>query len=286
MLNLKIGEWGGGPGRLEGVLSALSPARRRVVLAAVAVLVAIAVAVVVGVFVRRAGGAPRPAAQDRPGPVLLIPGYGGSSGSLQSLARRLRAAGRDATVVGLPGGGTGDLAEQARAVGAAAAVALARTGAGSVDLVGYSAGGVVARLWVRDGGGRSLARRVVTLGSPHHGTQLASLAASLAPDQCPPACRQLIPGSALLTRLNAGDETPDGPAWVSLWSTVDEVVTPPDSARLEGALDLTVQSVCPRSRVPHAGLPTDRLVQAIVLAELGRTPPVPFSTVDCARLSS
>jgi triacylglycerol esterase/lipase EstA (alpha/beta hydrolase family) len=145
---------------------------------------------------------------------------------------------------------------------------------------------VVARLWVRDDGGRSLARRVVTLGSPHHGTGLASLAGSLLPGQCPAACRELEPDSPLLAALNAGDETPDGPAWVSIWSTVDQVVTPPDSARLAGALDLTVQGVCPRSRVPHGQLPTDPVVQGMVLAELAATPPAPLSTADCARLSS
>jgi triacylglycerol esterase/lipase EstA (alpha/beta hydrolase family) len=141
-------------------------------------------------------------------------------------------------------------------------------------------------VWARDDGGRSVARRIVTLGSPHHGTQLASLAGSLLPGQCPTACRQLFPDSALLTRLNSGDETPDGPAWVSVWTTMDEVVTPPDSARLAGALDLTVQGVCPRSRVQHSELPTDPVVVGIVLAELAATPPVTLSTADCARLSS
>jgi triacylglycerol lipase len=274
-------------GQTGGVLSGLAPARRRLVLGGVAVLLAVVVAVVVTVVVRASGGsAPRPVAQDRPGPVLLVPGYGGSTAGLEVLARRLRAAGKDATVVALPSGGTGDLAEQAHEVDAAAHQALARTGAASVDVVGYSAGGVVARLWVRDDGGGSLARRVVTLGSPHHGTQLASLAGSLLPGQCPAACLQLVPDSALLTRLNSGDETPDGPTWVSIWSTVDQVVTPPDSARLDGALDLTVQSVCPRSQVPHSGLPTDRVVQGMVLAELTPSSPRPLSMVDCARLSS
>jgi triacylglycerol esterase/lipase EstA (alpha/beta hydrolase family) len=269
------------------VLSGLAPARRRLLLGAVAVLLVAVVSGVAAVLVRAAGSASfRPVAQDRPGPVLLVPGYGGSTTGLEVLARRLRAAGRDATVVGLPGGGTGDMAEQAKVVDAAVHRALARTGAPSVDVVGYSAGGVVARLWVRDDGGRSPARRVVTLGSPHHGAGLASLAGSLLPGQCPAACRQLVPDSPLLTRLNSGDETPDGPAWVSIWSTVDEVVTPPDSARLDGALDLTVQGVCPGSRVAHSELPTDRVVQGIVLAELGSAPPAPLSTADCARLSS
>jgi triacylglycerol esterase/lipase EstA (alpha/beta hydrolase family) len=267
------------------VLSALPPARRRLLLAGVAAALVLVV-VLVAAVVRGGGGSVTAVPQDRPGPVLLVPGYGGSTDSLQALAGRLRSAGRDAQVVDLPGGGTGDLREQAAALGRAVAAALARTGAGSVDVVGYSAGGVVARLWVREDGGGSLARRVVTLGSPHHGTSLASLAGSLLPSQCPQACRQLAPDSDLLHKLNSGDETPAGPQWVSVWTTADEVVNPPDSSRLDGAVDLTVQGVCPRSQVQHSGLPTDPVVQGIVLAELAATPVASLSTADCVRLSS
>jgi hypothetical protein len=67
---------------------------------------------------------------------------------------------------------------------------------------------------------------------------------------------------------------------------VDQVVTPPDSARLDGAVDLTVQGICPRSQVQHGDLPDDPVVQRIVLAELAATPVVSLSTSDCARLSS
>ncbi|SNS07187.1 Triacylglycerol esterase/lipase EstA, alpha/beta hydrolase fold [Geodermatophilus saharensis] len=267
------------------MLAGLAPARRRLLLVLLALVVAAAVAAT-GLLLAGRGEDAAPAApvsQEEPGPVLLVPGYGGGTGSLTSLGDRLTAEGRDATVVTLPGDGTGDLAAAADALGEAVDAALARTGAGSVDVVGYSAGGVVARLWAADGGA-GVARRVVTLGSPHHGTTLADLALTLAPGQCPDACRQLATDSELLAALNAGDETPDGPTWVSIWTAQDETVTPPESARLDGALGLAVQSVCSGAQVGHGDLPRDPLVQAMVLAELAPGDPVPLGPADCARL--
>ena len=173
----------------------------------------------------------------------------------------------------LAGDGTGDLREQAEVLDDAVQRALERTGAGSVDLVGYSAGGVTVRLWTRDFGGGGLARRIVTLGSPHHGTDLAALAADVTPDKCPTACQQLATDSDLLRTLNAKDETPDGPLWVSIWSTDDRTVVPPDSASLEGALDFSVQSICPGEVIAHADIPRARSVLKILLVELGRAEP-------------
>lgn len=265
-------------------LESLAPARRRFVLAvgAAAVVVAVGVGLVVGAASSRQPAQPTP--QDRPGPVLLVPGYGGSLTSLSPLAARLRAAGKTVSTVSMPDDAQGDLGAQARVLDAAARAARARTAASSVDVVGYSAGGVVARLWVRSYGGAGLARRVVTLGSPNHGTELAGLGTLLPEGLCPVACQQLAPDSQLLTTLNSGDETPAGPAFVSIWSTDDRVVVPPDSARLAGALNLAVQSVCASAQVSHTRLPADRVVEGMVTAELAAGPPVPLSAADCASL--
>ena len=214
------------------------------------------------------------------GPVLLVPGYGGDGSSLQSLATALRAAGRTAVVVPRVGDGTGDLDAQAVALAALATRVRDETGAPSVDVVGYSAGGVVARLWVRDHGGGAVARRVLTLGSPHHGSSQAALGAGLA-GGCPTACEQLVPDSDLLRRLNARDETPDGPAWVTLRSTADQVVTPVDSAALEGALNVVVQDLCPGARTSHSGLPDDPVTRALLRSALGVEPPAEPGSVSC-----
>ncbi len=251
----------------------MSPARRLLLqclgLVALVVVAVAAVALLLG-----RDSTPRVAvdrvAQDVPGTVLLVPGYGGSTSALDVLAARLREAGRQAVVVRLPGEGTGDLRAQVPVLDQAVQTAL-RGGAPSVDVVGYSAGGVVARLYEADGGA-AVTRRVVTLGSPHHGTSVAALGARFVPADCPDACQELVPGSAVLDGLNDGDETPAGPVWLSLWTDVDETVTPPDSARLQGATNVVLQDVCPGARTPHSQLPRDPAVQAIVLAALAAGP--------------
>jgi triacylglycerol lipase len=221
-------------------------------------------------------------AQDRPGPVLLVPGYGGGTGSLDSLASRIRASGRRATVLHLPGGGTGSLVADAALLNTAVNRAL-RSGAPSVDVIGYSAGGVVALIWARRDDGAARARRIITLGAPFHGTQLAAAAAALLPGECPAACRQLVPGSALLASLDVSSAA-GLPRWLSLWSTDDAVVMPPASARLAGAIDVPVQAVCPAANITHTQLPTSPVVVTMVLAALGRAPLAQPTAADC-RLS-
>lgn len=251
---------------------------------ALAAVVALAVVggVVVGVWSAVRGDAV--VDRTRPGPVLLVPGYGGSVASLDTLAAAVRTTGRDVTVVALPDRGLGDLGDQADALGRAVDAALARTGAGTVDLVGYSAGGVVARLWVVEDGGADRVRRLVTLGSPHHGTQLAELGTAVA-GACPVACQQLSPSSPVLARLDA-EVLPTGPQYLSLWTTGDDVVVPPDSAVVEGMPSPSLQSICASLRVQHSGLPSNQLVQRLVTEALGPAAMPTWGPGDCARLTS
>jgi triacylglycerol lipase len=253
------------------MLGNLAPARRRLVVGALALVVVATVVGVVGAVALREP-AVEPVAQDDQGPVLLVPGYGGSTAALDVLGSALEATGRDVVVVRPPGDGRGDLREQAEHLDEVADAAI-EAGAPSVDVVGYSAGGVVARIWVDELGGGSKARRVVTLASPHHGTDLAALAGDLAPGACPDACQQLASDSELLRALNAQDESPPGPVWVALWTTDDRTVVPPDSGELAGALTYSIQSVCPGLVVAHADVPRTPAVIAMVEAALGADPP-------------
>ena len=250
----------------------MSP-RRRLLLGVVAGLALVALVVVILRVVGARGPEidvdARPP-QDVLGPVLLVPGYGGSQAALEPLADRIRATGRAATVVALPENGTGDLSAQVDALNRAADAALA-AGAPSVDVVGYSAGGVVTGLWVARDHGAAKARRVVTLGSPLKGTTVAGSAVAFVPDACPVACHQLAPGSAEvreLTTAHVGAQVP----WLSIWTTADQTVTPPDSARLDGTVAVALQQVCRSGPVSHGQLPSDPAAVALLLRGLSAAP--------------
>ncbi len=246
----------------------MSP-RRRFLLLGVAGVLVVGLLVVLGVKIFGGEGSGSRPDQARPGTVLLVPGYGGSRTALTRLAGQLDAAGRTTDVLTLPGDGTGDLLAQADTLDTAVRAAL-RAGSPSVDVIGYSAGGVVTRLWVARHHGAEVARRIVTLGSPLHGAQLAGLGAALAPDACPQACRELAPGSDLLDGIDG--RIPSGLPWLSIWTENDETVQPPDSARLAGAVNLSLQSICPSVQVSHSDLPTNLEVTALVLQALGTQP--------------
>ncbi|HST85114.1 MAG TPA: hypothetical protein VLL08_25470 [Kineosporiaceae bacterium] len=247
---------------------------------ALGLLPLVLVAVVAAVVLVR-GGQESDVRQDRPGPVLLVAGYGGSASSLAVLGAALRRAGRTVQVVPPVGDNTGDLRAQAQALDRTARQ-LIDSGAPSVDVVGYSAGGVVVRIWADDLDGTAVARRVVTLGSPHHGTDIAGLAANLLTGACPLACRQLAPGGEVLAGL---PETPTGPSWTSIWTANDDLVIPSNSAALAGAVNIEVQRVCADSQVKHGDLPRDPLVIGLVERALGNPQPAAAPTAsDCVAL--
>ncbi|PVZ11921.1 esterase/lipase family protein [Actinomycetospora cinnamomea] len=254
-------------------LGGLAPRRRAFVLGLLAV--GVVVAVLVGVGVAREYRVPPPADPEVPGAVVMVPGYGGNRAAFIALTERLRADDRRAVIVDLPSGGTGDLVTQAATVDDTVREVLDE-GAPSVDVVGYSAGGVATRVYLDRGRTAPAVRRVVTLGSPLQGAELAAAGGALVPGACPRACQQLAPGSALLTDLATA---PPGLPWLSIWTADDETVTPPDSAELPGTRSVRLQDVCSDSTVTHSRLPNDPLSVGLVLRALG-SGPLPAADAD------
>ncbi|OLL94131.1 putative secreted lipase [Pseudonocardia sp. Ae356_Ps1] len=134
------------------------------------------------------------------------------------------------------------------------------TGSDKVHIVGHSLGGVVARYYVQRMGGDDVVDTLVTLDSPHSGSNLARLAPTA-------LCRQLRPGSEVLAELDApapGCRT----RFLVVWSRMDEVVVPQRNARLQHP-DLDVQELH-LDDVGHLSLPIDRRTVHWVASTLAR----------------
>lgn len=109
---------------------------------------------------------------------------------------------------------------------------------GTLNLVGYSMGGLVIRESLREEHSLPI-RRAVFLHCPHRGS-LAAHAFSL------PACREMRPGSRFLSRLEEGTWTIPT---LATWCALDTVVVPGVSARWKHA-GTTVQSHVPAHAWP------------------------------------
>ena len=105
---------------------------------------------------------------------------------------------------------------------------------------------------------------LVTLGSPHAGTQLARLAPL-------PVCQQLRPNSELMRELARPADCRT--RFVAIYSDRDEVVLPNRSARLEHP-DLAVSRV-PVHGVGHLALLVNSTVVHAVAAALSDQAAVP-----------
>ncbi|GHH86271.1 esterase/lipase family protein [Streptomyces capitiformicae] len=121
-----------------------------------------------------------------------------------------------------------------------------RTGQEQVDIVGHSLGGLIARYYVQRLGGDHRVRTLVTLGTPHGGTQAIPLA------NAHPIVRQMRPGSEVLEELRApapGCRT----HFVAFWSDFDHVMAPVETASIDHP-DLMVQNV-QVTGIGHLALP-------------------------------
>jgi triacylglycerol lipase len=192
-------------------------------------------------------------------PILLVHGIGDNRSAFSILRRTLRRRGfgRISTINYSPL--TSDIRRAADDFGRHVDRVCAQTGYEQVFVVGHSLGGIIARYYVQCRGGHERVHTLVTLGSPHHGTQWARLAPLVK------VCRQLRPGSELMAELAA--PAPDcSTRFVAIYSDRDEVVLPTRSASLEHP-DLSVTRI-PVHGVGHLALLVNGSVMHAVASAL------------------
>jgi triacylglycerol esterase/lipase EstA (alpha/beta hydrolase family) len=194
-------------------------------------------------------------------PVLLLHGYGCNSGYWTRMSALLADAGISHYGLDLepPGAGIDDFVPQ---VEAGIARLCAETGSQQVILLCHSMGGLVARAYLRRHGHARVAR-VITLGSPHHGTALACFG----PGQ---NAAQMRPGSAWLAALAAAEANLQRNLFCSIYSVHDNIVAPQDSSQLPGARNL------PMGAIGHVALGRHPAVLRRALAEIEAAGPGDF----------
>ena len=133
----------------------------------------------------------------------------------------------------------------------------ASTGYERVHVIGHSLGGLIARYYVQRLGGDRHVHTLVTLGTPHQGTQLAWAAPLL------PLVRQLTPNSSLIEEL-AEPAADCRTRFIAFYSDIDHLIVPSGNARLDHP-DLNVQNVAVNG-VGHLSMPNNRRI-AFVIAQ-------------------
>src|SRR5262245_15596743 len=216
---------------------------------------------------------PRPARRmevgDRP-PVLFVHGWAGTPAAFLLLRRRLAGDGWLhlhhvwlPPVFATPERG-------AERVARAIARVRSRTGASMVDVLAHSLGGIVVRVVLETTAAPGIGR-VITLGTPHQGTRAVVGAFD-------PMLRTLVPGSSFLRHLGA-DGAPPGTECVSIYSTDDAVIRPPENGYWPGVLNVEVRGP------GHNGLLASRRVYELVRELLEADPAQASAPVGASHAS-
>ena len=166
--------------------------------------------------IRPAGFLGLPGATNKgPRPVILLHGYAMNRANFVPLAYRLARA-ELGPIYGFEYWTLGRVAAGARQLGWFVDEVREATGSAEVDLVGHSMGGVVARYYVTLAGGDPYVRNLITLGSPHSGTDVSKLGIGH-------PTRELVLGSKLVDRLASAPQ-PGHARMTLIWSRSDALV--------------------------------------------------------------
>ena len=190
-----------------------------------------------------------------PRPIIVVHGYAMNRANFRPLARRLAAAGLG-PILGFEYWSLGKTGSAARKLGELIEEVRARYGCAQVDVIGHSMGGVVGRYHVSLAGGDGVVANLVTLGSPHRGTDASAVGIGR------PA-KELLLGSTLVQRLAAAGP-PRHTRLTVVWSRSDALVPGARQARVDHADELLFDDL------GHLGLLTDPRVATAIIERLSR----------------
>lgn len=194
-------------------------------------------------------------------PVLLVHGYGCNSGYWHSMSKALMKARITHHAVDLEPV-IGGIDEYVPMIHRAVESLCTETGCDRVVIVAHSMGGLASRAYLRDYGTRRVAK-LITLGTPHHGTGLAHFGVGLNTHQMRwTATEQEGLASDWLRALKASENDAVYRLIVSIYSHHDNIISPQTSSHLPGAKNIELNAI------GHVALAPDPDVQALVIREV------------------
>lgn len=186
-------------------------------------------------------------------PVLLVHGYLCNHRVWDAMARQLHSAGHPIMQIDLEPV-FAPIDSYAPQVEHAVSELCHQTGAAKVALIGHSMGGLAIRAWMRAYGSARVAR-VITLGTPHAGTQIARRTRT-------PNGQQMVWGSAWLQELANGETAATRSLMRIALTPQDHIVFPQREQVLPGV------AVTVFDGLGHLELCRNRAVIAWVLQQL------------------
>lgn len=220
----------------------------------------------------------------RPNPVILVHGtYGDQKSLFDYLSWYVDATGYCVFSLNYGFYATNPIAQSAGELRTFVDRVLAATGASKVSIIGHSQGGMMPRYYIKNLGGADKVEDLVGIAPSNHGTTWAGLL-TLVPGFYCRACYEQMAGSAFLTALNAGDETPGAVSYTTVSTARDLVLTPYTSAYLAGpnTTNVRIQDLCPANVVDHIKAPMDpAIIRVAVNALETRGPASPLFRPKC-----
>ena len=197
-------------------------------------------------------------------PVLLVHGYGCNSGYWHSMSKALSRAHVVHHAINMEPvvGSIDDYASQIHE----AVDALSReTGQQQLVIVAHSMGGLATRAYLRDYGSAHVAK-VITLGTPHHGTALAHFGVGINTQQMRwTATEEEGLASDWLRQLANEEDAQVYSLFVSIYSHHDNIISPQTSSHLDGAKNIDFHAI------GHVALGMHPVIQGAVIREIRDT---------------
>ncbi len=210
-----------------------------------------------------------------PSPVVIVHGtFGDSQNLLQRLTWSIHSAGYCVFALDYGNRATRPIEDSAAELRTFVNKVRSATGAARVSMVGHSQGGMMPRYYIKFLGGASKVDDLVGLAPSNHGTSNPLLLTPGLGYLCP-SCLQQKTGSAFLTHLNAGDETPGAVSYTNIVTRYDEVVLPHTSGFLAGpnTTNIRLQDKCRFDLSGHLLIPSSGPAIRLTLNALGRVGP-------------